>query len=99
MTTNHTSMTGPKILPMNSVPLRWTRNSPIRITMLIGTTTRASCGRVDFETFDCAEHGDRRRDHAVAVEQRGADQPDDEERGAPASGWRMPGIEQAPAAP
>ncbi len=35
-------------------------------------------GRIDFETFDSAEYRDRRRDHAVAVEQRGANQTDDE---------------------
>jgi hypothetical protein len=35
-------------------------------------------GRIDFETFDSAEYRDRRRDHAVAVEQRGPDQTDDE---------------------
>src|SRR5208283_3584055 len=41
---NHISMTGPKMLPMNAVPLRWTRNRPTRIAMLIGTMAGASCG-------------------------------------------------------
>ena len=42
--TNQISITGPKMLPMNAVPLRWTRNRPTRIAMLIGTTTGASWG-------------------------------------------------------
>ena len=34
---------------------------------------RLKQGRGDFETLDRAQHGDRRRDHAVAVEQRGSE--------------------------
>ena len=94
ITTNHSSITGPKMLPMNAVPLRWTRNRPTRITMLRGTTTGASRGRVDLEAFDRAEHRDCRRDHAVAIEQRGADQADDQQGGAPAAAWCVPDVEQ-----
>ena len=94
MATNQISITGPKMLPMNSVPLRWTRNSPTRIARLIGTTTRRELGRIELQALNSAEHRDGRRDHAIAVEQRGPDQADDEERGPPASGRGMPGIEQ-----
>ena len=59
-----------------------------------GNDHRRERGRVDLETFDGAEHRDRRRDHAVAVEQRGADQADDEQRGAPAPARRVPGVKQ-----
>jgi hypothetical protein len=37
MIRNHAIMIGPKILPMPPVPRFWTRNSPIRITTVIGT--------------------------------------------------------------
>src|SRR5664279_3886562 len=36
--TNHASITGPKMLPMNSVPLRWTRNRPTRMAMVVPIT-------------------------------------------------------------
>ena len=53
---------------------------------------RRQLGRVELEAFHGAQHRYCWRDDAVAVEQRGADQPDDEERGAPAPGRRMPDI-------
>ena len=59
-----------------------------------GNDHRRQPGRVDLETFDGAEHRDRRRDHAVAVEQRGSDQTDDEQGGAPAPARCVPGVEQ-----
>ena len=34
-----------------------------------------------FEPFERREHGDRRRDRAVAVDQRGAEQADGDDRG------------------
>lgn len=55
---------------------------------------RRELGCVELETFDGAQHRDRRRDDAVAVEQRRADQPDDQQRGAPAPGRRMPDIDK-----
>jgi len=51
-------------------------------------------GRVELEALDRAQHGDRRRDHAVAVEQRRADQPDDQQGRAPTSARRVPDVEQ-----
>jgi hypothetical protein len=41
--------------------------------------------RIDLQAFDGAEHRNRRRDGAVAVEQRRADQADDEQLRAPGS--------------
>ena len=55
------------------------RTAPIRITTVSGTTYGSNSG-VATSAFDRAEHRDRRRDHAVAVEQRGAE--DAEQRSA-----------------
>jgi len=55
---------------------------------------RRESGRVDFETFDSAEHRDRRRDHSVAIEERSRDQADDEQGGTPAPAWRLPYFKQ-----
>ena len=49
------------------------RTARRRITMLTGTMNGCSAGRDDAEALDRAEHGDRRRDHAVAVEHRRAE--------------------------
>ena len=38
MTANQAIMTGPKTRPTVSVPRRWTRNSTMMITAVIGTT-------------------------------------------------------------
>ena len=43
-TPNHNSMTGPNTLPTTPVPLRWTANSPIRMTIVIGITKRVMAG-------------------------------------------------------
>ena len=48
MAMNHSSITGPKMLAMNAVPLRCTRNRPTRIARLIGTTIGASRGASSF---------------------------------------------------
>ena len=55
---------------------------------------RRELGCVELEAFHGAEHRDGRRDDAVAIEQRGSDQPDDQQRGAPAPGRRTPDIEK-----
>ena len=48
---------------------------------MIGTTYGVEDGRRDLQPFDRAEHRDGRRDHAVAVEQRGAEEAErDEDR-------------------
>ena len=45
---NQPSMTGPKMLPTKPVPRRWTRNSPMRIATVIGTTSGSNCGASSF---------------------------------------------------
>ena len=49
---------------------------------------RAETRRRDLKPFDCAENGDRRRDHAVAIKQRCADHPEQDQR-APAPEIRL----------
>jgi len=49
MTRNQSSITGPKMLPMNAVPFLCTRNRPIKMAMLIGTTRGASWGASSFK--------------------------------------------------
>ncbi len=44
MTTNQTIITGPKNRPTTAVPCRCTRNSPMMITAVMGTTNSASPG-------------------------------------------------------
>ena len=73
-------MTGPKTVPMPAVPRLWTTKSPTRMTTVIGTMNGSKTLRGDAEAFDRAQHRDRRRDHAVAVEQRRAEQSDRDER-------------------
>ena len=94
MARNHSSITGPKMLPMNAVPLRWTRNRPTRIAMLIGTTSGRELGRVELETLDGAEHRDGRRDDPIAIEEGGPDQTDDHQGGAPTAARRMANVEK-----
>jgi hypothetical protein len=55
---------------------------------------RRQRGRVDLQAFDRAEHGDRRRDRAVAIEQGGADETDDEKLGPPCAGLGIAGVQQ-----
>jgi hypothetical protein len=55
---------------------------------------RRELGRVELEAFHGTQHRNGWCDDAVAVEQRGSDQPDDQQRGAPASGRRTPHIEK-----
>ncbi|MHC2522020.1 hypothetical protein ACVMHW_007902 [Bradyrhizobium diazoefficiens] len=51
-------------------------------------------GRVHLEAFDGAQHGDRRRDRAVTVEQGGADEADHQQMRAPGAGLGVAGVEQ-----
>ena len=44
MTMNQITMTGPNSRPMLSVPWRWIRNSPIRITSVTGTMNSPKLG-------------------------------------------------------
>ena len=78
--TNQTSVTGPKTAPTCAVPRRCTRKSAVRIDDRERHDQRLERGRRELEPFDRAEHRDRRRDHAVAVEQRRAEEPDGDQR-------------------
>ena len=46
MTTNQTSMTGPKALPMRAVPCGWIANKASRIAAAAGSTTVCSDGAI-----------------------------------------------------
>ena len=47
-TTNHSTITGPKRIPMRAVPCFWIRNSPTSNATVIGTT---QCSRPGSATF------------------------------------------------
>ena len=49
MTRNHTTMIGPKTMPIPAVPRRWTRKSSTRMTHVIGTTQLANDGEIPFK--------------------------------------------------
>ena len=73
-TANHTSMIGPNSPPIAAVPRVCTRNRPVSSASEIGIDIRVEDRCRDLQPLDRAQHRNRRRDHAVAVEQRGADQ-------------------------
>ena len=74
-TTNQTTMTGPKSAPTPAGAVAaGQRTGTISTTEGDRHDVRlASRGVDDLQALDRAEHRDRRRDHAVAVEQRGAE--------------------------
>ena len=88
------SMTGPKILPMKPVPCFCITNSPIRMTMVSGTTAGASEGASTFKPSIALRDRDRRSDRAVAVEQRRADQADDQQLRAPGARLGVARVQQ-----
>ena len=94
MATNQTSITGPKIVADELRSFALDQEQADQDREADRNDDARELRRIELQAFDRAEHRDRRRDHAVAVEQRGADQADDEQRGAPASGRGMPGVEQ-----
>ena len=84
-------MTGPKTAPMPPVPRRCTRNSATQDRRtVIGTTKGSKSGVAMLETLDRAEHRDGRRDHAVAVEQRRAEEAEDDRAGTGGSAAPLP---------
>jgi hypothetical protein len=87
-------MTGPKMLPTNSVPLRWTRNRRDQDPDGNGNDHRREGWGVDLQAFDGAEHRDGRGDHAVTIEQRGSDQAYDEQGGTRAALRCVPCVEK-----
>ena len=78
-------MTGPKNAATRAVPRRCTANSAIRMTIGERHDVVLERRRHELETFDRRQHRDRRRDHGVAEEHRGADHAEHQhERRAPA---------------
>ena len=75
--TNHTSTIGPKNVPDPGGPVPLDREQSEqdhdRDRDHVGSEHRCR----DLQTLDRAEHRDRRRDHAVAVQERRAEQPGD----------------------
>ena len=51
-------------------------------------------GCVELQTLDGAQHRNSRRDDPISVEQSGANQPDDHQRGAPTAARRVANIEK-----
>ena len=81
MTTNQMIITGPNILPTLAVPRRCTGKRAMMIAAVIGTTRSLKDGVDDLEALDRRQHRDGRRDHAVAEEQRRAEDPQRREHG------------------
>ena len=79
---NQRSITGPKIEPMLAVPRRCTANSPTRIAIVNGTTYGRKIGVTISSPSTALSTEIAGRDHAVAVEQRGAEQADEHEHPA-----------------
>ena len=96
MTANHTTITGPNTREIRSVPRRWTANRATRMATATGITHASNARGGDLEPLDGAEHGDRRGDQAVAVEQRGAEHAEGDDR--PLGARRQP-VAWAAAAP
>ena len=60
----------------------------------MGMINGASWGASTFKTLDGAQHRNRRRDRAIAVEKRRSDQAEHQNEGARAAWWRIAGVEQ-----
>ena len=87
---NQTAMIGPNATPTRPVPKRWSMNSSEQDDDRQRNDEPLERRRRDVQPFDRAEHGDRRRDHPVAVEERRAEQSQrDEESCAAASPSRV----------
>ncbi len=86
---NQTAVRGPKIAPMPAVPCRWTAKTAEMMMTAIGTTHCSQRRGGDAQAFDRAQHRDRRRDDAVAVEECGAEQTGADQ---PAVGPRGPAL-------
>ena len=80
------SITGPKNRPTRSVPWRWMANTPTSVATVSGTTYGVSSGVATLNPSIALEHGDGRRDHAVAVEQRRAEDAHQHQHGGAGSG-------------
>ncbi len=74
-TMNQATITGPKNLPMPAVPCFCTTNSTVSTTSVTGTTKRVQARRGHLQPFDRRQHRDGRGDDSVAEEDRGAEDP------------------------
>src|SRR5262249_48932304 len=79
MTRNQPIMTGPNRRPMLAVPRRCIMNSPIRIASVSGKMKSSNAGVISFEALHGGKHGNRRRNHAVAVEERRSRDPEQDQ--------------------
>ena len=77
--TNQTTMIGPNKAATLAVPRLCAANSAIRMTTVSGATIFAEGGAGELQAFHRRQHRNRRRDHAVAEEHRGANDADDED--------------------
>ena len=73
MTTNHTTMIGPNRRPTRCGAVPLDREHRDQDDDRDRHDVRIEQRRRDLQALDGAEDGDRRRDHAVAVQQRGAE--------------------------
>ena len=80
-TTNHTTITGPNKRPIFAVPRLCITKSPIRIDQRERNDQRLEGAALVAQTFHGAEHRDRGRQHAVAEEQRQAQNGGDADGG------------------
>ena len=71
-TTNQTTITGPNSRPICAVPRLCITKRPIRMTSVSGMIERLEGAAFDAQAFHGAQHRNRRRQHAVAEEQRQA---------------------------
>ena len=72
-TMNHSTITGPNTLPIFSVPRLCIRNSPTRMMRVMGMIQGPEVVR-RAQAFHRRQHRDGGRQHAVAIEQRQAQQ-------------------------
>ena len=79
-TANHTTVTGPNSAPMRPGAAVLQREQADEHGDRQRDDEMTERRRGDREAFHGAQHGDRRRDHAVAVEEGGAEQPEQHER-------------------
>ena len=86
---NHRPITGPNSLPTALVPNRWIANSTGEHHERDRHHPRLERGRGHLEPFHRRQHRDRRCDHAVAVEQRGAEDAQRDQHRPTGPPWRQ----------
>ena len=76
---NHTTITGPNSRPMDAVPRLWIGEQPDEDRHRDRHDESVERLRRHLGALHRGQHGDRRRDHAVAVEEGRAEQPDQDQ--------------------